>query len=64
MKINDLSISDLKASYDFVLVHLNELQTESIKVGIEKEKIPAFNEAKVLENKLYTELLNKVLSLE
>jgi hypothetical protein len=56
--INELSIADLKAAYDFVREDLNELKTEAHKGGITPDKIPAYKEVKEVEFKLYHKLLN------
>lgn len=58
MNINDLSIVELKATWDFVLYDINELEKEAKKQNISPNKIPAYQEVKEIENKLYHELLN------
>jgi hypothetical protein len=58
MKIKDLSISDLKAAYDFVLLDLKDLEESAKQKKIPMEKIPAYSEVKEVENKLWHELLN------
>lgn len=58
MKIKDLSISDLKAAYDFVLLDLKDLEESAKLKKIPMEKIPAYSEVKEVENKLWHELLN------
>jgi hypothetical protein len=63
MNINDLSISDLKASYDFVLLYLKEMEDEADRIELKIETLPTYNESKELENKLYTVLLNRVKGL-
>lgn len=59
MNINDLSIADLKAAYDFVLLDIDELEQKANSENISFERIPAYKEVKVVENKLWTELLNR-----
>lgn len=63
MKINDLSISDLKASYDFVLLYLKEMEDEADRIELKIETLPTYNESKELESKLYTILLNRLKEL-
>ncbi|HBX51754.1 MAG: hypothetical protein A2W98_05185 [Bacteroidetes bacterium GWF2_33_38] len=58
MKIKDLSISDLKAAYDFVLLDLKDLEESAKREKVPVEKIPAYSEVKEVENKLWHELLN------
>lgn len=58
MKIDELSIADLKAAYDFVLMDLKDLETAAIKKGIPADSIPAYKEVKNIENRIYTRLLN------
>jgi hypothetical protein len=58
MKIKDLSISDLKAAYDFVLLDLKELEESAKREKVLVEKIPAYSEVREVENKLWHELLN------
>jgi len=64
MKIDGLSISDLKSAYDFVLIDIKELEERANEKGVSVNKIPAFNELKELENKLFHKLLNTVRNLE
>ena len=64
MKIKELSIADLKAAYDFVLIDLKELEDEAKEKGVQAEKFGAYNEVKKMENDLYQELLNKTRMLE
>ena len=64
MKIKELSISDLKASYDFVLLDLSELEQSAKDKGISTSEIPAYSEVKKIENDLFTELLNRTRMLE
>jgi hypothetical protein len=56
-KIDELSISDLKAAYDFVIIDLANLKESAKSKGIQPESIPAFSEVKELEDKLYSKLL-------
>jgi hypothetical protein len=64
MKIKDLSISDLKASYDFVLLDLTELEQSAKEKGVSISEIPAYSEVKKMENDLFAELLNRTRTLE
>jgi hypothetical protein len=64
MKIKELSISDLKAAYDFVLLDLAELEESAKREKISTERIPAYSEVKEMENTLWTELLNRTRFLE
>lgn len=64
MKIKELSIADLKAAYDFVLIDLKELEDKAKEKGIQPETLGAYNEVRKMENDLYNELLNKTRMLE
>lgn len=64
MKIKGLSISDLKASYDFVLLDMAELEKSANDKGISVNKIPAYAEVKKVECNLFTELQNRTRILE
>jgi hypothetical protein len=64
MKIKDLSISDLKAAYDFVLLDLKDLEESVKQKKVSVEKTGAFSEVKELENKLWHELLNRTRILK
>jgi len=64
MRIDELSISDLKSAYDFVLIDIKELKESAKEKGISENKIPAFSELKELENKLFHKLLNTVRDLK
>lgn len=64
MKINDLSLVELKTAYDFVLIDVNELETKADEEGIKPEKIPAYKEVKEMENILFNKLLNITRMLE
>lgn len=64
MKINELSISDLKASLDFAKLFLKEMKKKAKKENIRVEEIGAYSETIELEDKLYTELMNKVRFLK
>lgn len=64
MNITHLSITDLKASYDFALLYLKEIQEEAIKVDTKVEQLPLFKETNELKEKLYTQLLNRVRDLK
>jgi len=54
-----MTLADLKAAYDFVLIDLNDLETKAKSEKIDPEKIPAYKEVKDIENILYHELLNR-----
>lgn len=56
-KIDELSISDLKAAYDFVKIDLAHLKKSAKRKGIQPDSIPAYNEVKEMEDKLYSKLL-------
>jgi hypothetical protein len=64
MKIKDLSFSDLKAAYDFVLLDLKDLEERANKEKVPAEKEPAYSEVKEVENKLWNELLNRTRLLK
>jgi hypothetical protein len=58
-KIDELSISDLKAAYDFVKIDLASLIESAQNKGVKPESIPAYNEVKEMEEKLYSKLLKE-----
>lgn len=64
MKINELSIADLKAAYDFVLIDISDLEAEAKHKGISTDQIPAYKEMKEMESRLYHQLLNITRILE
>jgi len=64
MKIKGLSIADLKAAYDFVLIDLKDLETAAKNKGLSVDSIPAYKEVKDIENRLYHQLLNITRDLE
>ena len=64
MKINELSISDLKASLDFTKLFIKEMKKKAKKENIRVEEIGAYSETIELEDKLYNELMNKVRFLK
>ena len=64
MKIKDLTIADLKAAYDFVLMDLRDLKEKADKEKISVENIGAYPEVLKMEDDLYHELLNRVRMLE
>lgn len=64
MKIKDLSISDLKAAYDFVLLDLSELEQSAKDKKISISQIPAYAGVKKMENDLFSELINRTRMLE
>lgn len=64
MKINELTIADLKASYDFLKMDIKALISTAKENNISPSEIPAYDELKELEFKLHHQLLNKVRFLE
>ncbi|OXG05076.1 hypothetical protein BC749_10967 [Flavobacterium araucananum] len=64
MKIEDLSITELKAAYDFVLIDLKDLEAAAKDKGLSVDRIPAYREVKDIENRLYHKLLNITRDLE
>jgi len=64
MEIKNLSIADLKSAYDFVIMDLEELHETAKKKNIPVEKIPAYEEVKLVEDKLWHELLNRTRFLK
>ena len=64
MKIEDLSITELKALYDFVVKDKYDLEQKAEEKGIEPNKIPAYPEVSAIEDKLYHKLLNITRDLE
>ncbi|TWI20357.1 hypothetical protein [Sphingobacterium siyangense] len=64
MKIEELSLADLKAAHDFVLQDLKELEEKAQEKGILPEKIGCYSEVKSVENKLYHQLLNLTRALK
>lgn len=63
MKIKDLSLSDLKAAYDFVLLDLKDLENDAEREKLSPNQIPAYPEVKQMEDKLWHELLNRTRDL-
>ncbi|MEJ5102370.1 hypothetical protein [Chryseobacterium sp. MYb328] len=66
-QINELSIADLKAAYDFVktsLHSLKEIESNMDEEEITSDRIKASERLSRLENYLYHELLNRVISLD
>jgi hypothetical protein len=64
-KISELSIADLKAAHDFVEASLKKSEENKTEENnVSDERIKASEEMSKLENYLYHELLNRVLSLE
>ena len=57
-KINDLSISDLKAALDFVKMDLEQLREKAREENISPNQIGAYEEVRKVENDLYHRLLN------
>jgi len=64
MNINGLSIADLKASFDFINIHIAELKKKAAKGKQKLEEITSYKEAKKIEHELYDELLNRILLLK
>ena len=64
MKIKDLSISDLKAAYDFVLLDLKDLEESAKRENVSANSIPAYSEVKEVGIKLWNELLNRTRGLK
>lgn len=62
-KINELSIADLKAAYDLVKASLEIEKNMEVK-EITSERIKASERLSRLENYLYHELLNRVISFD
>lgn len=62
-KINELSIADLKAAYDFVKASL-EIEKDMDEEEITSEGIKASERLSRLENYLYHELLKRVVSFD
>ncbi|GAA5085469.1 hypothetical protein GCM10023210_06320 [Chryseobacterium ginsengisoli] len=65
-KISELSIADLKAAHDFVKTSLDskEIENNMKEEDVTSERIETSEKMSKLENYLYHELLNRVLSLE
>jgi len=64
MEIKNLSIADLKSAYDFVIMDLEELDESATRKNIPVETIPAYREVKLVEEKLWNELLNRTRFLK
>lgn len=64
MKIEELTIADLKAAYDFILEDLKMLEETAKEKGIQPQQIGAYNEVKTVEDKVYNELLNRTRGLK
>jgi len=64
MKINEMSIADLKASYDFTVLHFKKIKDEAGKVGSVSKELPLHKEMKTLKNKLYSELVTRVRAIK
>ncbi|AKH95185.1 hypothetical protein [Elizabethkingia anophelis] len=58
MKTDGLSIADLKAALDFAREELKVLEKKAKQTNISPSEIPAYEEVKMTEDKLYNELLN------
>lgn len=59
--INNLSIADLKAAYDFTVIDLEELKESAGKIRL--AEIPCYSEILETKEKLFNELLNRTRSL-
>lgn len=57
--ISSLNLAELKAAYDFTKEDLQQLEGEAAKKKIEVTNIPAYNEVKEIQHRLYDELLNR-----
>lgn len=64
MKIEELTMADLKAAYDFILEDLKMLEETAKEKGIQPHEIGAYDEVKQVENKVYHELLNRTRGLK
>ena len=64
MKIKDLSIAELKAAYDFVLLDIEDLKAKAKKENVSVESLGAYPEVKKVENDLYNALINITRLLE
>ncbi|OPB86642.1 hypothetical protein BAS06_15715 [Elizabethkingia miricola] len=58
METDGLSIADLKAALDFAREELKVLEKKAKQNNISPSEIPAYEEVKMTEDKLYNELLN------
>ncbi|MBI2730143.1 MAG: hypothetical protein HYX40_05230 [Sphingobacteriales bacterium] len=64
MNIIDLSIADLKASYDFTVLYLDEIKKQRNKVQLDKSDLPVIKQTKALKKKLYIELVKRINNLK
>ena len=64
MKMKDLSIADLKAAYDFVLIDLSQMESTAKIWNNSPERIPAYNEVKRMEDAMWGELMERTRLLE
>lgn len=64
MNIKELSLADLKASLDFTKLFLKEMKEKAKDENIKISEIGAYKETIELEEKLYSELLNRVRFLK
>lgn len=62
--IRELSISDLKASYDFINIELEDLKITAEEKHIAKEEITIYNEISKLRESIYEELQNRIRFLQ
>lgn len=60
MKIAELSITDLKAAYDFTELYLKKLEKQAVKIGTIVREDPPYKKIKSLKDKLYSELANRI----
>lgn len=64
MNIKDLTISDLKSALDFTRSFIEEMKIKAKEEKIKVYEIAAYQETIQLEEKLYSELSNKVRLLQ
>lgn len=62
-KIEEFTMADLKAAWDFVKDDLKMLEDKAKEKGISPSKIGAYEEVRKVENELYHELLNRTRDL-
>ena len=64
MEIEKLSIADLKAAWDFVKEDLKVLEKAATENNVSLDKMPAYDQVKSMEDKLYHKLLNLTRQLK
>ena len=57
--LDNMSLADLKAAYDFACEETKQMEEDAKKVNIKPEKIPSYQEVKSLQYALYHILLTK-----